>query len=360
MERYTTTRNCDNTKITKPRFPHLKPKSQFEVLQYRHGREFIIKKLTKLEWKFQEYLDCQIKPVIRKNTEPWTILKWYYEAIEEVLALNKNIDANLSDYIQSDDDEFEMKIENLIDQNEIFLIGTNWIKLIPTRYQNWFNYIYHFLEFEIGCFTIWDYINEFDAEESLMDWYSFDENTNSEDEEYQDYLQLKAALEETIKNRPAFRNSRPKRIPKPQNEAEVRLSKTLNEVLILLEDWDGHSLHQYQEYNDDEEGLDLTYMFSIVDNGKDWNEYVSRQYYEMHVECIAQGSGVKPWSFRIDVDDQFSEENCDTKPYEILNEIFYTLMRIENSVMDDHDWKTQILKQDESGTQTSEECSLIL
>jgi hypothetical protein len=345
MARSRTQSTNDHTRIERPRFPRLKAKHEFEVLQYRYGREFIIGKIEYLAWKFKDELDACIKPMIRNTTEPYEILKWYYYTVKNVFERYPDLETNLDDWICRgpdvivEDERYEgLVIDELIGQQELFLLGVNWIDQIPTRYQKWFRYIYSQFR-SIGFYSIWDYCQEYMVDkEHMAEMYEIDDvnQLDMENENHALYASMIKMIDIIENETNVLNHDRPKNMPHPKNKKEEYLSNKLQKALDLLELIGNYNIYQNYRIEDGEHGaLSLYQMFFIVDDAVNWNPFFRQHIYYEHLEQTANNFGVAPWRFGIDDTKVFDIDDINTEKYHYINDVAQLLLEVEEHLVEE-------------------------
>ena len=337
MERIRQKREVSTSTFQRPRFPHLKAKDNFEILQYEIGRKEIIEKINHIAWKFKYYLEPMVKPIISDNTEPYTILRWYYDAAKEIIETYQ-LDNNLDQYINNIDsidwlsEEENSKIDLWHEhyEHEIWVIGIKWVHKTPVKYWKHFYNIFREVE-QFGTYTIWDYLSDWDPEENIKDEIQH-YTTNDQHDEEREYLQQQLKdIKEIKDNYIDWSNLVRTELPVPENEFEKALNCRIEECHKILDSLKGFNFSSGMNEDDYNNSLLPTeQLYNIVLNGSDPTVFTQVNYIEQHVESLANQAGVAPWRFYYPWDSPF--EDSDTQEYRIheVHELFTILTKWEN------------------------------
>lgn len=296
--------------IVKPRFPHLKPKSPFEIIQCFIGRKEMAARLEVFYKKFESYFDVIMKPVIRETTEPHEIVAWYYEVADE-LCESYGLCHNISDFFSDNPKNrtFYRKNEGLngitvnINENveEFYGFGIEWILSLNSNYKNWLMYIISRIS-AFGAEDAWSILQEQMECHPFLDreWIDMEKDETDPDS----YAQSIEHMEEsrmliTIENEKMIKFydlPKPKRLFLPKTQEDKKIYSLIHAGMAFVKavDESGKTIHDFydKEETHNEGLLPLERVFLICRSWMNPSKVVEKYVFEETIDETANQIGI--------------------------------------------------------------------
>jgi hypothetical protein len=326
------------TGIIQPRFPRLKTKSQFEIIQYEIGRKVFVEKLEVFYSAFQNYFDILERPIIRKNTEPFEIAEYYYQIAKDLCVAN-DIDHNIIGlFLNNAHSQFEEESKPLLyfrtDVQEFFGFGIGWVKSLNNNYKNWFLYIFQCLRNDFQLSDSWEII-EILSQSGMYDPENFDDTDKEEQENAREQREEIAKMKTVEFAKFPFKKKykRPARIQKPQTDFEKKVYPVILTGIELLEEIKGKSIFDF--FNMDEADgyghMYLSYVYLICDSWYNATPEVGYHVFEQFIDDHANQVGITPYEIG---SDKFDLDDFDFTPILLLNKFHSQFNPLEREYHD--------------------------
>lgn len=305
--------------IQRPRFPHLKPISALEILQYEIGREELANRLNKIYPKFKTCFDNAIKKKFKPESEPWQVALVYWSALQRI-AHDEDLFVNIPEFF------FEgkkLQVARVHEADEFCGFGIGWIRKIDANYRAWFKFILRRMV-QFGCSTSWDYLHcdsiiEFE-EEQMMD--SDTEEERARFAESIEQIKIECAEEERKSKMINLQAKKPSRLKKPKGKREKEIVAAIKAGLEFVKAVDDSGKRMNDFFNEEaasEYGtLTPHEFFFIMDSWLNPSDVITTHVLEWHIDDRANNVGIAPFELEVPEDQEYHSDLFDFTPINTL------------------------------------------
>lgn len=296
--------------IVKPRFPHLKPKTSFEIIQYKIGRKEMAARLEVFYKKFKSFFDLVMEPAIRANTEPHEIVSWYYEVADD-LCESHGLSHNIAEYFADDKSNRKyykkgegfngITIDINEDVGEFYGFGIEWILDLNSNYKNWLLYIICRLS-EFGAEDMWSILAEVKECHPFLDkeWIDMEKDDMDPDDYEASIAHMNESLtdiEREEKDKIKFNNiKKPKRLFAPKTKADEKIHSLILAGIAFVQAVDESGKTLYDFYDPEEQDnyglLPLERVFFICRSWMNPSPVVEKYVFEESIDETANQIGI--------------------------------------------------------------------